>query len=127
MVVPSDYPAALTTFEWWNPDDSVSTIAVNEEKLFSMTHLSKGEMVHIAAGMTIAQIRGDRVAYLYMVRRALGTLGQDGRGRTSIKEIIMGATQKINESVQLHKTKRVLTGRNGQVEERQEQEDSVKS
>lgn len=115
LVVPSDYPAALTTMKWWRKKErTLQTIAVNEERLFSMSHMSKGEMINLAALMTIAQIRGDRVQYLYCVRRILGTLGESGRGRQSIKEIVMGATQKISESVQMQRMKRVTVGRHGE-------------
>lgn len=117
MVVPTDYPAAMTKFEWWDAKGTKNTVAVNEEKLFTMTHMKGSQAAAACKLMTIAQIRGDRVAYLFAVRRLLSTLGEEGRGRTSIKEVVMGATQKINESVQMHKERRIRTGSDGKVEE----------
>lgn len=117
MVVPTDYPAGLTTFEWWSPNGTKNTVSINEEKLFTMTHLKGSQAAAACKLITIAQIRGDRVAYLFAVRRLLSTLGEEGRGRMSIKEIVMGASQKINESVQMHKERRIRTGSDGRVKE----------
>lgn len=120
-VVPAQYPGFQSYWSWWD-NGTKHTIMVNEERLFTMSHLTRAEKVAAAKLMTKAQIRGNRVLYMYTARSLLGTLGTEGRGRQSLKEMVIASAQKINESVQLHKTKRVLTGRGGKVEEQESEE-----
>lgn len=114
LAVPSKYPAFLVNMTWYDQERGLSqTISVNEEKLFTMTHLTKPEMVSAAAALTIAEVRGNRPLYLFTVRRMLGSLAEEGRGRKTIAEIIGTASQKISESVQMQRMKRVEVGQKG--------------
>lgn len=114
LAVPSKYPAFMVNMTWYDPERGVNqTISVNEEKLFTMTHLTKPEMVSAAAALTIAQVRGNRPLYLFTVRRMLGSLAEEGRGRKTISEIIGAASQKISESIQMQRMKRVEIGAKG--------------
>ena len=122
---PSLHPRATATMGWMaNLSDLEAGEAgekdenvISDEMLQSLSIIKERERDLVAVEMTIGRAVNDLVSASLIENRLRLSPSVKGQGRKDLKEIMGGVKQNISMPTALQKTRRILTGRGGKVEE----------